>query len=432
MIRAASVGLNLMIIPILVTHLGREQYGVWATVNSFTTFLAAAEGGVTNAIISLVSFALGSGSRKQIRALVSSAYAITCAAAAVTLVVVVVVSRGVNWQWLLNLSTAHAGAEAGAVVLVVCGAVAVGFPAAVVRQLRCGLLQGPAVNGWDFLAVLATFCALVGVTYYDGGLIAVASAAALAPLLTRIVGSIWFYIRPGRHLRPGVQYLRAATGRELFSSGLVFMVLSLVQAFAVNSDQIVIARLIDAAAVTDYTVVQRLFDQPQILANVVLAAQWPAYSEALVRGDHDWIRTHFRRSLVASAAFGIIAAAVLGVSAPTIVRIWVGPEIRVELALIIGMSAYTLVSVVASVFLFFFLATGVHRRLIRSYAAMLAINLPLSITLVSKIGPAGAIVATAVAYSLALVGPSIFAIRGIIGDMGSLQKQALGRARGGF
>jgi len=63
------------------------------------------------------------------------------------------------------------------------------------------------------------------------------------------------------------------------------------------SDNIVIAQIIGAAAVAVYAIPQKMFSFIEVVASMAVSPLWPAYGEALARGDVRWIRNTFAYTL---------------------------------------------------------------------------------------------------------------------------------------
>jgi O-antigen/teichoic acid export membrane protein len=415
--RGFSIIASLVTVPIVLHHLGTERYGVWMAAIALTTLFAMADGGITNGLISLVSNAYGAGDRARIRVLVGSALAATSAFDFVFLAAALIAVRFVDWTWAFNLSDPAIGREAAMVVSIICLSYALGTPATVVCWARLGLLQGAAVNILDFCGTVLAFTGLVAAVLLGYGVVTIAAVWVAAPVLVRSVGALMFLAGPGRDLGPSWRDISASACRTLIASGGMFMIYTLTQALSVQSDQILIARFLGANSVADYSIVQRLLSQPQVLVTLVLVAQWPAYGEALGRRDDAWIGRHFKQSLVALTVFAVITCVLLGIFCQDILKVWVGGSIVAAPTLVTAMVVYGIVATIANAFSFFFLSLGLHRPLVFTQIAMVAIKLPLTILLLPRIGNAGAAIATTVGYLLALVIPSLLMLGPILANL---------------
>mgnify|MGYP003382305607 CR=1 FL=1 len=421
--RVISIGGTLITIPLVLNHLGPERYGLWMTLSVIFVFLRLADGGVTIGLIALVSRADGVGDFARIRALFASAFAITIAVAALLAALAVLV-RFVDWHWLLKISDPALQADAAAATVIIILSMALGFPSGVVRQGRTGLQQGAEANLWDLAGSLITFVGQVAVVYLKLGLIALAAVTAFTPVIVNTVMSVVFFVGKGRDLLPRAKSASRPVARALFVSGSMFMALTLVQALSLQIDTVLIARLIGVTQVADYSIVQKLMSQPQLLITMYLIPQFAAYSEALTRGDHDWIVRQFKRTVLIATLLSVAACGLLAFAASPLLKLWIGSAISPSPTLVASLAVYGVVATVANVFTYFFFALGLYRQVILAYALMIVINIPLALILIPQIGPAGAAIATSTGLVLALIVPSLFTVRAVFGDLPRLQKEA--------
>jgi len=425
--RALSIIGTLVTVPLVINYLGPERYGLWATLSVVFVYLRLADGGATIGLIALVSRADGAGDVNRIRALISTAFLLTGTVAALS-PVAAVFAHSIDWQWALNLSDPALAAEAATATTVIIIATGLGFPASVTRFGRLGLQQGAAANAWDLAASVATFCGQLTIIYLGLGIVALASLTALTPVIVNAAGSVAFFTGEGRQWLPRAHLAKWPIFVALFGSGSMFLGLMLTQALSVQMEPVLIARLLGLEAVASYAVVQKLFAQPQSLVAIFLIAQFPAYGEALTRGDHDWIVGHFRQTLVLATLLAVLLCGALASIAQPLLRLWIGETVRPTSELVACLMIYGIVATVANVFTYFFFALGLYRRVIMAYAAMIAINIPLAFLLIPRVGPEGAALATSCGYLLALLLPSALSLRGILGDLPRLREKALGDA----
>src|SRR5205085_10414125 len=80
-------------------------------------------------------------------------------------------------------------------------------------------------------------------------------------------------------------------------------------------------------AVTDYAVPERLFGIIGVLVGMVLFPLWPAYGEAIARGDQIWVRRTLLRSLSAALVTTALLSVILVSFGRQIIALWTGQEV---------------------------------------------------------------------------------------------------------
>ena len=427
--RGLSIIGTLVTIPLVLNHLGVERYGLWTTLTVIFVYLRLADGGVTVGLITLVSYADGAGDQHRIKQLFSSAFVVTAWVTLLLLVVALLVGF-VDWGRVLNLSDPKLKSEAAASAVIIILAIAMGYPASVVRQGRLGLQQGAAANTWDIAATLITFAGQLSIIFFGFGIVALAAVTAFTPVMVNIASSVHFLTGSGRHFAPSTRLASGSTIRTLFLSGSMFTALTFSQALSVQIDIVLVARLMNVGAVTDYSIIQKMLTQPLLIVTMYLTAQFPAYGEALTCGDHSWIARHFRQTLLVGTFFSILVCGSLAVFADPIIDLWIGSAIAPSPILTASMAVYAITATIANVCTYFFFALGLYRRVILAHIGMIAINIPLALLLIPRIGSAGACLATACGYVATLIIPSLIGFRSVLRNLPELQSKALARTHG--
>lgn len=404
-VRGAQIVLMLVSVPLVLHSLGVERYGLWTAALGLASLLANADGGVSNGLLSPVARAHGAHDVDEVRRLSAAGMAAGLTVAIPVLAAFTLCAFAVDWNWFFKLADPGAGRDVAYVIAILGGCYAIGFPPAIVRTVRLGLLHGPSVHAWDAFGTAATLVGLVAAVWLGAGLPGVALAWGLPGILARTLSALAFYAGEGRRYMPRRGDFDIALARRLILNGGAFLVAVLSQLVAQQADQLMIGRILGAAAIADYAVPLRLFSQAQVLAIVVLAAQWPAYAHALGQGDHAWIRRHLRMTLLGATAVAALFCAALALTIEPALKLWLRADMRPEPLLVAGLAAMGVAATLGSVFVYFYFALGLNARVAWSHLAALAINLALLALLLPKMGVAGAAIAGTASLTIALVVP---------------------------
>jgi O-antigen/teichoic acid export membrane protein len=225
-------------------------------------------------------------------------------------------------------------------------------------------------------------------------------ALAGAPLFAAVLNSLYFFLRARPDLLPRWAAVSRETCHQVASSGALFFVLQLVVAVAYTSDSIVIAQLLGASAVATYAVPEKLFSLVSLSLGMVLAPLWPAYGEAIARGDAAWVRNTLKRTMWFSFGLSGVASLLLVWLGPALLGLWVGTGVNPALQLMLALAVWKVIEAVSGALAMFLNGARVIalQVLIASSTAVLALGLKLA--LVPHLGIAGAVWATVIAYIL--------------------------------
>lgn len=387
--KLVTIATSLISIPLTLHYLGAEQYGIWLVITSFTVMLSFADMGLGNGILNAVAKAHGLGDRRAIREIVSSGYFMLIGVALVLLAGFAVAYPFVPWFRIFNTATPQGRAAAGPALAVFITCFALTIPGSVVQKVQIGLQQGFVNSAWQALGSLLGLIAVLAVIWLHGSLAALVCALVGAPLIAMALNTASFFRREGADLRPSLRDISPAAIRDTGGVGFLFFMIQLIGSIKYGSDTLVLAQVSGAAAVLQYAVPERLFAIISMIIAMVMAPLWPAYGEAISRGDGAWVRRTFRRSVVTAALAAGGMSTVLVLLGPFLIRHWVGTAVHPSMLLIAGLGAWRIVEACGNATAFYMNGANLMRVQMWIAAATAVAMILLKIGLIHVIGPAG-------------------------------------------
>jgi O-antigen/teichoic acid export membrane protein len=249
----------------------------------------------------------------------------------------------VPWHRIYNVTSINAVQESGPATAVFFACFALNMPLGIVQKVQLGYQEGFLNNYWQIGGNVLGLAAVIATIMLQGNLLWLVFAMSGVPAL--VIAANWctlfFYKRP--LLLPRWRNFNFATGRTMLGTGIIFMLLWMVNILGTSTDNIIIAQFLGASAVSTYAVVQRLFSLTFIV-QFFTSPMWPAFGEALVRSDFLWASHAFNRIQILAICLTILICLPLLFFGQTIIRIWVGPQVIPPLALITGYALFRLVS----------------------------------------------------------------------------------------
>ena len=393
-----TVGSALVSVPLTLGYLGRERFGMWMTISSLIAMLAFADFGIANGVLNTVSSAHGRDDDQAIRRAISSGFFLLSAIGATLLLAFAAIYAYVPWASFFNVTTPQAAAEAGPALAVFVCCFAANIPLALVQRAQIGLQKGFIASLWQ---CAGSICGLLGVLWAihaQASLQGLVLAMAGVPVLSAILNSLHFFLRARPDLLPRRAHVSARQCQQLGATGSLFFVLQIVVAVAYSSDSFIIAQLKGAGAVADYAVPEKLFSLVPLIMTMVLMPLWPAYGEAIARGDIAWVRITLKRSITLAVASATILVVLLVLLAPQILRWWVGSAIVPPLLLLIAFGVWKVVEAAGNASAMFLNGSGVVRLQVWCAICTAVAAVSLKLTLVPLVGLSGVIWASIISY----------------------------------
>ena len=399
------MALTLITVPLTLHYLGSERYGMWVTISSLVALLSFADLGIGYGLLNAVTRATATYDAPRARSEIASAVVLMIGVVAVLIVAFGVMSFAVSWPRVFAVSSPAAVAEAGPGVAAWYACFLAGLPLSIVTQVRMARQEAYVSNMASAAGNLVSVLALVFVIAMRGGLPVLVLAMTVPPLLATCVNGAFLFRRDAPELRPSLSLADRRTEVALLRAGSLFFVLQLAISVAFTSDTLVVTRILGPQAAAEYGVVTRLFLIPSGLIGIVLTPLWPAYGDALVRGDLAWARRTLRMSFWIVLAVALPSAVVLVVFGQPIIRVWAGSSVLPTMALLVGCGIWLVQGSLGNAVAMLLNGAGEIRWQAWWGAVMAVANLALSIWLTFRIGVAGVIWGTVVTYFVLVLVP---------------------------
>jgi O-antigen/teichoic acid export membrane protein len=339
--RVVQIGTSLVTVPLTLKYLGNERFGLWMTISSVLAMAAFADFGVGNGVLNTIAKAFGKDDMEGVRKAVSSGFAILSTIAALLLIFFFAIYRLVNWPDFFRVVSPQARAEAGPAFAVFATCFALNISIDVVQRVQLGLQEGYRFSLWQLCGSIMGLFGVLGGIWLHVSLPVLVVAAAGAPILATALNAIHFFgfVRPD--LRPSREFVFRDVIAQIAKLGGLFFVLQAVAALSSSADGFIIARTLGAVNVPEYSIPQRMFGLIGMLFAMLLAPLWPAYVEAISRGDMAWVRRTLSRSLLLSLSLSFIVSSLLLLLARTLIYWWVGHRIHPPFLLLLGLAVWS-------------------------------------------------------------------------------------------
>jgi O-antigen/teichoic acid export membrane protein len=384
--------------------LGAERYGLWMIITSIIAVMNFADLGIGNGLLTAVAEADGRDDCKLTCEYVSSAFFVLILIAAALSLFGWIAYPLIPWRRVFNVSSPAVAAEGAKALAVLFAWFVINIPLGVVNRIQTGLQRGYNSQLFSAGGSLASLAGVLWAIHAKAGLsLLVFSSTAGSIFAILVNGALLFRAQPW--LLPRLALAKRRSASRLFKRGSLFFVLQTAGAIGYNTDNIVIAHVLGAGAVAAYALPQKLFGYAAMVVMFSLGPLWPAYGEAISRGDIGWAEKTLRRSFYLSIGISACLNVVLVVSAPLLLRRWAGPSFTTPVVLVILLGTWGVIAALSSAVSMFLNAAGGKALRFQAGMAILmaATNIPLSIILTRKIGIAGVVAGSIISQIMTII-----------------------------
>ena len=396
---------SLITVPLTMDYLGKERYGLWIVVNSTVHMLAFADLGLGNGLIKSVSRAMGKDDRGQVISLVSNTFFLLVAIAGVLALVAAVAVPSLPWRSLLGISRQIRETEITATLAVVTACFLTRFPLSIVGRIRMGLQEAYITDVWRMAGAVGQVILLTFAIKLNLGLPILCLILAGLPVLTDLAN--WATLVAGRRWTlPRAFRISRRVLRDALGTGLLFLVLQLCTLVSYESNNLIISSVLGVERVPDYSIPMRLFMFGPTIMAFVLRPLWPAYGEAVERGDLAWVKRTLQRSMQWSLALILPGGLLLVLLANPILRLWIGDTVSVERSMAIALYLFIVESVLITALSRFLNGIGAIGFQVACNVVLAILSVPLAVWLAGRVGIPGVVWSRALLCGFTVLLPS--------------------------
>ena len=390
LVKPLALVITAVSVPLFLRYLGEERYGLYESIGALAAWIALTDAGLGLGLINRLTECHVSGDDHLARRYVSSfsvaLVVLVLAAAAVLTVAVPLVDWGAVFPAEGEVARRETPAAVWAAGFLVLLGLASSYPTAIYTAHQ----ELHRNNLWDGAAKLATLGACVAVVFTPFGLVGVVVAATGAAVAVRLINTVHLFAVAKPALRPHPRLFDATLLRATLVEAFGLFVINASAMALFQTDKLIIGVVLGPAQVTDYAVAGRLFMMTFAVCGLLIAPLWPAYGEAIRRGDLPWVRWALARSLLVGCAGMLFTGAVMYFFGDEVMRLWTrGQAATVSRPLVLALTPTFILWVWMGFHSIVLNSAGVLRPQMLLIGAHAVLNLAVAIPAARRFGPAG-------------------------------------------
>jgi O-antigen/teichoic acid export membrane protein len=392
---AIDAVIGLLLLPFNVRMLGPSAYGLWMLTASMTTYFSVLDLGFGGSIVRFVAYYRARRDVRGLNEIASTLFGIFTLTGCVAYAVFVLLA--LNIGHVVKDPSEHATARA--LLLVIGVYVSAGFPFSIFGGIINGFQRYDLNNLVGICSSAIVAAVNIAMLLAGFNLVQLVAATTAVRVVTYLAYRLnAYHVFPALSLRPSLFQWRRV--RELTSFSVYISIIDWSNKLNYSIDAVIIAAYMSSAAVTLWTVPQRLAEVLQRLTNQLNGVLLPVVVDSDAGEKPERLRTIFVQGTRLSLISVVPLAAALILLARPLIDAWVGARFEASIAV-----AQILVSVIAirvgcATATTLLKGAGRHRLLAVSNAGAAIANVILSLLWIRRFGLIGQAFGTFVPVAL--------------------------------
>ncbi|AFY32518.1 MATE family efflux transporter [Calothrix sp. PCC 7507] len=409
-VKGISTIAGLITIPLTAKYLGTERFGIWLILSTLLTWISFVDLGLVNSLTNALATCDGREDKQMAQEAVSSAFYVMLLISLVLLLLFLIIYPLIPWNRVFNISSLVASQELKTSVFVCFILFFIRLPLSISGRIYGAYQEGYFHQIWSVIGSLSSIISLMFAIHTQANLPFLIMACFGSLLIGDVFSAIHLFGFRRQWLKPEYKYFNWLQCKSLLKTGFQFWTTQISAILIFETDLIIVTQLFGAKAVASYGITLRLFSLVVYVLSSFTISLWPAYTEALARGDHTWINHTFKMSVFISFTWSFLIGTLLVIFSPQLVELLVSKEAIPNLGLLCAMLFTTVLNSVSQCVAM--LVNGLGELKLQTIVAPISAisNIVLSLLLGNLIGVSGVALSTGICillFSLGAVGTDI-------------------------
>jgi len=325
--RVLAQGCNLLMVPIALRYLGAERFGVWMTLTSSVSLLSFFDFGIGIGLQNRVAEMMGKERLDQLGFCMRSTLAVLVSISVFVFVAVTFFIFGTNIAFTIFQGTHFAAINLRDALVVIAAAFMLGLPLSLFPRIAFGLQQGWISSVAATCGTVLSLLAVLTASLLRVDFTSFVAFTVVPPIAAQAVG----YFLLARRIPGGLPMLGPVSfgeGLETLKQGAHYVLPQVTGAVLMQGPMIFLGTQSSPFSAATYSILTRIGTPFQQLQQMFLAQIWPAITEAMHRGDTEWLKKTLRRISRANLLFGSFAATFVAFAV-----LWLFPLLTRDIAL---------------------------------------------------------------------------------------------------
>jgi len=351
-LKAVSIVLSLIKVPILLSYLNSEKYGVWLTIASILDWMSIFDLGLGHGFRNRFAEAIALNDQDKAKGLVSTAYTSMSAIMFFVFLIAVPIILILNWGKILN-TTLISEKELTITVLMVTAVFAARFVLQLVTVMLKAL-QKPALSDVFLPISNALILILIPILghYIKNSLFWASAIIAIPPVLVLLIAHYIMFNKEYTIYKPSLRRSDKKYLKDIYSLGWKFFVGQICGLILFSSANIILTQAVNPSEVTIYNIAYKYFSLPISYFMIIITPYWSAVTDAYCKNEFSWIKNNMRNIQYIACAFCFVILGMLLVSKFAF-HLWIQDRVKIPFCLSLTLTLYNIFVVIMSPFSMF-------------------------------------------------------------------------------
>lgn len=391
-IKILSMGIDFAKVPVLLSYLSPENYGLYVTIASIVYWTHNFDFGLGTGLRYKLTAAISKSDFNQGKQLVSTAYVSLSIIMGIIILMALPIIKLLNWNDLLNAVNAS-NSELAICILVVLLVFASQFVLELLTYVLQAYQKAALASVFKPIANAVTLVVILVLKVFSNNSLLYACIGMTIPIVVvLLISNIILYTKDCRPVGPSLLSYNRACLKDIYSLGLKFFVSQISNLVVYQTAAFLIAHYVNPEEAAAYNTAFTYFGVIVVFNTMMMVPLTAAVTDAYIKEDYLWMRNVIKRINRLSLILTGVSMVLLLVSS-LVFKLWIGDKLDISWMLRLFMTVYFILNIWTTPYSSFISGVGKMNVAMISGIIKIIIYIPVAIFLVKLLGTSGIMLA---------------------------------------
>jgi O-antigen/teichoic acid export membrane protein len=379
--KGGAILCNFLLVPITISYLSVETYGLWIAISSMIAWISFLDGGLGNGLKNKLSEAIATKNIILAKTYISSAYFGIVIISIFLILLFTIFQYVANWDKILSIKSTKID-DLDLIIYIVFLFFCLKFIFELINSILAAIQKVGYSNLISFITNIIILISVYFLTLNvkENKLLYLSIVVSIIPIIVLLFFSIYVFKKNQilQQVKPSISCFRLNEFKDIYQLGIQFFIIQMAFLIIFSTDNFIILKLYDGKQVAIYNIAFKYFSIISLLWSIIIAPYWVAFNEAYHKKDFDWMKkTIFL--LIRIWFLIVFITIIMLIFSPFVFKIWIGESIIIPFSLCILMSIFILISTFNNIFANFINGIGLIRIQMIGSLFLIVFNIPLCV-----------------------------------------------------
>ena len=399
LIKPISMLISIVYTPLLLSFLGDEKYGLWATLLSIINWINYFDVGIGNGLRNLLSKEFAEQNYHEAKKSVSTAYTVLSIIAGVVYVVLILSVIILDWNSIFSTTI-----EVGLTLTISFTFICINFVLALSNILFHALQQSEKVSIRGCIVQIINLIVLFLLSRkISGSLVIVSILFGASTMIVYLYNTIKIF-KSNSYLRPSIKYFDKNKVKQISNVGIKFFAIQIFCLMLFTVDNLLITHYFGAEILTPFSIANKVFNTAYTLFAAFMVPYWSRSAVAFAKHDYIWVRNSIKKTSIFLSLF-IFGYFGLALLFKPLTNLWLHRELEYQSGIVPIMCIFYILHSISGLETSFINGSGKINTQLLVFGIIGTLNIPLSIYMGVNLnmGTVGIRLATTILMAIAVI-----------------------------